>query len=499
MTNLSLSFYDVSSGDRTTFQPSPEAQKKRDSISSSFQRTASCFLDKPAPVESCNSIYFFGNGKGEWIYKPSSTREPANAMLLNDLCEIIGVPLQVPTSTLGYAKKVIDKKDIEEGELTLYNVYKIGERFFSINQRKDPLSEYLIGNFTPKDHASSPIIVEENELLIVKDSTSQIEYLLTDASWLRLSFPNKESPLPYRRVSYLSEDYWAPEPLLVSIDKIRRVTGSSLPLKANRNTTLSYDLLPKGSHYHIEGSHVPGIIQERVCNLWLGEGKPTKTQNQRDRIFQELNQAIPTKELIHTIIATILARPQDGKIVVGNSEKPLEESNYLFKPFSSPCQSLTPIMIDSGEWFPSRNDINEEPSMPKDNSLVCTVRCGLLAFSKVREKLDKDHSDYAERILRNILESVPTQELAISHYIEKYGLNKGVLTSYLQTIRRIRKFYNHNQGKEWSLEDLFFGAIPSYKKQWNLFAKDIQAEVRSSFIGNIPESLIMERYGNQPL
>lgn len=212
----------------------------------------------------------------------------------------------------------------------------------------------------------------------------------------------------------------------------------------------------------------------------------------------EFYERIDTPSFIRAFIATILLRPQDGKIA------DLAESNVLFQAIHGPEEEvnpqdkevkLRPILIDLDETMPKSNDYSWNPDYIKDgNRETHAVRCGLMGFPQARKKL----SDAEMEVARKLITEINNNRDHIRKYLfsfvkksEQKGLTFEHITACLEAIDRMVKFNADHPQNDWTLENLFFTVFPEYKEQWDMLG-DQAPEHKASNVGFLSKTALKE-------
>jgi hypothetical protein len=185
---------------------------------------------------------------------------------------------------------------------------------------------------------------------------------------------------------------------------------------------------------------------------------------------------------VDCFLATILLRPEDGKI------EDLSDANYLFESIDpeDPNSPLAPRMIDLEDSFPASNRIN-----PDFEGTTHAVKTGLMGFPHVRQSLQPEQRERLEHKLDQILNN---SKEALSE-LQNAGLSAAKQTAFSEVLTKIGLFLDKKRGSEYTMEDLFFFVFPEYAEQWALLEQvKLSPEEKASKIGNETVEFWQKRY-----
>lgn len=262
----------------------------------------------------------------------------------------------------------------------------------------------------------------------------------------------------------------------------------------------TYVLAPRSA---ILSKEVEGMVQMKVENTFHTpkNGRFPLDMRSESPALEDFFNNIEPFSFIECFIATILLRPQDGKITN------LGQSNVLFQeiPDSPPIPNnigithrLRPVIIDNDETMPPNNTvsttIDEKQMRPKKsylkdpNNVVHPVRNGLMGFPQATRPLTPDEKTYAVKVIRNIidhkndmkkyLESVSKKEKTSGSKL----FNEDKVTACIEIVDSLEAFLKKNQKNDWSLQDLFFAVFPEYKVHWDAITNESPAS-KASLVG----------------
>lgn len=238
--------------------------------------------------------------------------------------------------------------------------------------------------------------------------------------------------------------------------------------------------------FHVVGHNIKGMVQSKVENVFVKPsgkraGLDIRTDNaDRTTFFSRIDKSAFTK----AFIATILLRPQDGKIVQ------LDQSNVLFQvkpdenglvPPLDGQEPLFPVLIDLDETLPQKNDAD------KDNGKhVHPIRCGLMGFPQAREPLSKELQKEAVELISEIVNNKKTIQEYLQRFVSKTpsrDFTKEHIAATIDVIERLNNFIDHPPKDDWSLQDLLFSVFPGYEAQWNHLIDSNSPAILASRIG----------------
>lgn len=282
-------------------------------------------------------------------------------------------------------------------------------------------------------------------------------------------------------------------------DLSNKIINETFTLVEGENSTL-YFLIPESG---VISKEEEGMVQMKVENTF---DTPLNTKSPLDILTdtparKEFFDNIDTLSFIDCFIATILLRPQDGKI--GR----LGESNVLFqeipgtdaKPNTIGLKNLLrPIIIDNDETMPPNNKVSTtifgakkkggKGKSGNGKNVVHPVRNGLMAFPQAERVLENQEKAHALAVINKIilhkkeiekyLETVSKKEMAAQSTL----FDQDKVKACIEIIDSLEKFVQENEGKDWSLQELFFAVFPEYKVHWNAI-QGATAAVKAEKVG----------------
>ena len=259
-----------------------------------------------------------------------------------------------------------------------------------------------------------------------------------------------------------------------------------------------YEIVEGQEGIKVIGKDIKGMVQAKIMHIFTGK-KSQKDPVLDVRTPSDARKAfyarIPMKLFIEPFFATLLLRPQDGKILT------LDETNVLFSalpnedgvvdPNLSSCP-LMPILIDLDEALPTNN---ESLTMEKDaggeithegTKQVNPVRFGLMGFPHARRPLSIDEKQRVlELIETTIRESREPQQYLSTFTKKEKILHKENLEAFVQVVDAMKTFYEAHQdlSVDWCLQDLCFAVLPAYKRDWEKIGDRDDPEQKAAMIG----------------
>lgn len=258
-----------------------------------------------------------------------------------------------------------------------------------------------------------------------------------------------------------------------------------------------YQVTTEGKSPQIIGKNIDGMVQLKVENIFQKNKTDKHTLDilHPSEAREEFYKRIDMGSYIQAFIATILLRPQDGKI------SDLGESNVLFQamPFVmtkengetetivdplNPLCPLCPIIIDLDETMPPANDYSQNPDFIGKGQAenIHAVRNGLMGFPQARVLLSGDQKLQAEAILKEIILTSPQAIQFLETLKSNESFNDKHIAAYKEVIDRMDQFLLKTGGNDWSLEQLFFFVFPEYQEHWEAFG-DMSPEDKAINIG----------------
>jgi hypothetical protein len=267
----------------------------------------------------------------------------------------------------------------------------------------------------------------------------------------------------------------------------KEVLEESLPLSKKGDKLLTerngqkYEVLENKNGIKVIGKDIKGMIQMKIPNVFTGSGKKaldvTVSSPEREAFYNR----IPMDLFGEAFFATLLLRPQDGKIST------LDETNVLFSALdhNNPSSSLIPILIDLDESMPVNNhSISVMSEITGKNKEVNPVRFGLMGFPHARQSLSAAEKN---KILELIHKTVD-EKMVLIKYLEKYTKKDGILNdenlkAFEEVIDKLRSFAKEYEDKNWNLQDLCFHVLPAYKDDWLSLNEKMTPEEKALLIG----------------
>lgn len=246
--------------------------------------------------------------------------------------------------------------------------------------------------------------------------------------------------------------------------------------------------------YHPVGYKVPTLYLEKIENLFVGFGidglNITEASDERAAFYKRIDR----KSFIDSFIATLLTRPQDGKIATLAND-----SNYLFREEKN--GSLSIIQIDPDNLMPPNNQVSVAKGI-KEYGTVVPIRSGLVGFPMATEKLTGEELQHLKAVIERV--TSPKNEFIARDIIKMYdktssdteGPSQMTLDrqqAYSEVIGRLRDFFEKHQG-EVSLQELFFHVFPEYAEHYKKLIKaEFSPERAALSVGSDPVELIDQR------
>lgn len=259
---------------------------------------------------------------------------------------------------------------------------------------------------------------------------------------------------------------------------------NAFPIKKEEESEKQF-IEKNGKRFYIEDDTLvsytddtrPAIVQEQILNPYLGGEPPNELDiRQTTEGVAAFFERINPESFIRAFIATIVFRPQDGKVAR------LSESNYLFP--ENEEGTLDVVMIDADATFPTNNTFSDDPDwITRENPItgeitqeedIHVVRNGLMAFPQAERPL----SDKEKRQVAGLIDTVSAyQKEAVDifrHEHLKHPLKpeeaKKVQKSIIalkDLISRLAKAKDLLSSSSCSLQDIFFHIFPEYEEEWN--------------------------------
>lgn len=246
-----------------------------------------------------------------------------------------------------------------------------------------------------------------------------------------------------------------------------------------RNGSL-YDLEEDGS---IVGHDVPALFQEKVENLWVGQGREglsiCEPSQERTAFYDKINRA----SFLDSFIGYMLTRSHDGKIVTLK-----KDSNFLFQ--EQPDGQLSIKQIDLDSVMPPSN-------VPESDFVPHPIKCGLIGFPLADEPLQDQEVARLETMIAH-LTSPKNRQAALDSIAEignspEYAQAGPALiqerqTAYLEVIDKMASFItNRDKESPVTLKELFFHVFPTYAEHFNtLTSQGISREKAAIMVGSDP-------------
>lgn len=280
---------------------------------------------------------------------------------------------------------------------------------------------------------------------------------------------------------------------LVPKDSVDQYLTNAQPLIKERGELFverngqKYEAVPDQNGFCIVGKDVKGMVQSKIKNIFTGKkpGVRSKVLDIRQDTPERAGfyARIPMHLFADAFFATLLLRPQDGKIST------LDETNVLFSELDPDKEqsSLMPILIDLDETLPDKNDyltVKKEVGGGVKN--VNTVRFGLMGFPHAARQLSPDEKKY---VLQMVHSTVAKKEQLIK-YLETFTtkgtiLKKANQIAFEEVIDRLATFEAAHQDPsvQWSLKDLCFHVLPAFKADWERIGNRLSPEEKALYIG----------------
>jgi len=255
------------------------------------------------------------------------------------------------------------------------------------------------------------------------------------------------------------------------------------------------------------GYHIIGMVQSKVENTYTktedGENIDVASQSPATKDF--FNR-IDSSSFMKAFLATIILRPQDGK--VGS----LNVSNVLFQAIpnsdgsSDPTDTnvkLMPVLIDLDETLPEKNDYSTDLEISQEGKAhVHVVRNGLMAFPQVSKALTADQRSEVVGMMETIISKRGAIEKQLSKYAKSghADFNTSHVNATIEIIDKMKAFLQTPPRKNWSLGDLFFTIFPEYHEQWKLLDQmrgGMSAAQKADIIGHISLEMMQQMIENE--
>ncbi|MBS0656469.1 MAG: hypothetical protein JSR46_11885, partial [Verrucomicrobia bacterium] len=271
-----------------------------------------------------------------------------------------------------------------------------------------------------------------------------------------------------------------------------------------------YQLEQSDEGLKIIGKDIKGMMQSKVPNVFIGtEGKNgiVNIVNSSKEVKEAFYNRIPMNYFADAFLASLLLRPQDGKI------ESLDQSNVLFSAqpnsdgkidLQDPTCLLRPVLIDLDETMPANNNI----FIADDGMECCAVRLGLMGFPHARRALDRGEKEYLLHKIQKIVDEKVSLRSNLESYAKKPKVGDFVkqehIDAFCEVIERLEGFTKtHALDAEWNLQSLCFAVLPEYARQWTesmaINPEKIPPEALAAVIGKNSFEKIMEsmtkRYG----
>lgn len=201
-----------------------------------------------------------------------------------------------------------------------------------------------------------------------------------------------------------------------------------------------------------------GLVQKKVENIFIGPNpnNPLDLHFGDPIAIGQFFNRIDFASFVEAFMATILLRPEDGKVMN------LGDSNILFeiidpsKPDHSP---LRPVIIDLDESIPDTNGYCTMSILRDDGRVV--IKNGLMGFPQVNFPLEPAHIDS----IASVIGKQHAILRVMKSYIENETLTEAHEEALLEVFQRMDEYISSATPNK-TLKDLFFHVFPHYQKQW---------------------------------
>jgi hypothetical protein len=327
---------------------------------------------------------------------------------------------------------------------------------------------YIIGGTTKKNEEKSEI--NENEAEIDEDESKT---------------EDDETKVIGREIIWISDE------------AIHTVNGKDYLKRNDQN----YEIFNHQGKYSVIGQNIRGMAQLKVDNIFqkpAGADQPLNLlESSKERT--EFYNRIDMPSFINAFIASILLRPQDGKVTN------LGESNILFQALPNekgaidpedPSCKLRPVHIDHDETMPKGNAFTQLKQFEGKSNVHC-IRNGLMGFPQAHKTLSKDERALAEQNLDEIVAKKEEVQKFLTRFTGKNvqeSFNQEHINAYTEVVNRIAQFRKENRNKEWMLSDLFFDVFPEYEEQWDELGS-MNQERKAMYIGlESPQDVLKSKF-----
>lgn len=471
----------VREANKTTF---PEAGVLLESIRKFKKETQGERLaPKQGVADTDSDVYFYEPvGTVGLVIKPGLI-DARLSMMAQEVLKIVQLDHTVPSMQLGRLQEIESSQDkdkeyvikqkhngkefaIEADTLILLTSDSLPEEGAII---KDPRSDslFIIRDRQGNEEDKSVLVEVYNDIDMDDENFSDNENIdggnrsMEESSSLEESWIDEFANTPFKLVQDAdgSQFYLAPELAMHSV----RVDKNSQKHVMRHN--FPYDLKKKNEEdaYDIIGAEVPSLYQKKITPRFMGKGMDgldvTKPSQERDAFYKRVNR----ESFIESFVSFMLTRSHDGKI-----ERLKNDSNFLFEEMEN--GQLKIIQIDLDSVMPPSNK-------PKNNREPHPLRCGLMGFPMVDEKISGRELVHLEEVLGRCVTA--DNERDALKIIEMFGkevsdvkgpslMTRNRQKAYKEVVEGIRGFLKQNQSEATTLKSLFYHVFPSYRKHFEL-------------------------------
>lgn len=221
---------------------------------------------------------------------------------------------------------------------------------------------------------------------------------------------------------------------------------------------------------------VKGMVQCKVPDPYKGENKDKPLDiryesPERDDFYAR----IPMSNYIDAFMASLVLRPEDGKIT------DLSESNVLFSRINpeDPNSLLKPVLIDLDETLPFNNNFRMVETMSGKSEQANPVRLGLMGFPHAHRPLNVEERQQVLDQIKNMIDHKDRAVKYLMHF--KARLHDAPIEAFEEMMARLESF--HPENDEWTLADLCFHLLPAYKEDWDKIGGLMSPEEKAAIIG----------------
>lgn len=460
-------------------------------------------------ISDSDSDIYVTNGPIGLIIKPGLP-DARGSIMAQEVLRVVGLNHTVPPMKMGNIQNIKSSQDFDK----IYVIKVCGGKMFAIEaETLIPLTSGklpLDGTQIKDPRSNNLFIIEKNAdekfvTLKLLDEGKNKEYDSENENF------NYENKLGSNSLSSDLDNSWIHEFANTPFRLVQDNDGSgfylapqlamnSILLDENSKKIVMRHDAPyylkrksKSEFYDIIGYNVPALYQMKIAPLFVGEDEydglnMTVASPEREEFYKKVNR----ESFIESFVSYILTRSHDGKIV-----KLKNDSNFLFKEMKN--GKLRIFQIDLDQVMPLRNN-------PKRDDKPHPLRCGLMGFPMVDEKL----SEYELRHLKKILKNCISQRKAALKVIEMFSkesfeegeslVSRKRKKAYLEVIVKLEEFLEQNKtNTKFTLKDLFYFVFPSYKRHFELLVnpkngtKPLSPQLAALQVGSEPIINILNR------